>query len=133
MNKTREEALLIRARMKEYRPIFISKNREQAFEYYKKLGFECNHYTGFMDRDDLKLTLHQLDDTAASIAPNHQVDGWSWDLYVWVDDADALYQEFVDNGAIIHYPPKDPIEYRMREFAIRDLDGYVIAFASCRV
>jgi len=61
-----------------------------------------------MDRDDLKLTLHQLDNAAVSVAPNHEVDGWSWDLYVWVDDADVLYQEFVENGAIIHYLPKDP-------------------------
>ncbi|MBH5318440.1 glyoxalase [Paenibacillus sp. GSMTC-2017] len=124
---------MLRAKMKEYRPILISRDREKAFDYYKKLGFECNHYTGFMDRDDLKLTLHQLEDETKLIVPNHTIDGWSWDIYVFVDDADALYREYVECGAIIHYAPKDPIEYRMREFAIRDLDGYILAFASSRM
>lgn len=124
---------MIRAQMKQYRPILISRDRERAFAYYTKLGFECNPYTGFMDRDELRITLHQLEDPSKTIVPNHTIDGWSWDVYVFVDDADALYREFVEAGAIIHYPPSDPAEYRMREFAIRDLDGYVLAFASPRL
>lgn len=119
--------------MKQYRPIFMSSDREKALEYYGKLGFVYNSFTGFLERDALMFTIHQVENGKAPITPNHHIDGWSWDMYVWVDDADALYQEFVENGAIIEYAPQDPVEYSMREFAIRDLDGYIIAFASSRI
>ena len=32
------------------------------------------------------------------------------------------------NGAIIDYEPRIQHEYGMKEFAIQDLDGYIIAF-----
>jgi len=119
--------------MQEYRPILLSANRDEAFEYYAKLGFIYNQFTGFLERDQMKFAIHQIpEDQNKRIVPNKSIDGWSWDIYVWVDDADALYREFVDSGAIIEYPPQDPAEYEMREFAIRDLDGYIIAFASCQ-
>jgi len=121
-----------KAKMQEYRPVFMSANREEALKYYGQLGFVYNTFTGFLERDELKFTIHQAENAKKPITPNHHIDGWSWDMYVWVDDADALYKEFAENGAIIEYAPKDPVEYEMREFAIRDLDGYIIAFASCR-
>jgi hypothetical protein len=120
-----------KAVMMEYRPIFLSADREAALEYYGKLGFVYNTFTGFLERDHVKFTLHQVEDSQRqSIATNKSIDGWSWDMYVWVDDADALYREFLHCGAMIEYPPRDPVEYEMREFAIRDLDGYILAFGS---
>jgi len=119
-----------KARLLEYRPVFMSADREKALAYYAKLGFVYNSFTGFLERDELKFTIHQVANAQAPVTPNHHIDGWSWDMYVWVDDADALYREFLDSGALIAYPPKDPVEYDMREFAIRDLDGHILAFAS---
>ena len=75
-------------------------------------------------RDRLK----EVDDKAR-IQPNGDSDGESWDAYVWVHDADTLFAEFKANGVQIVYGPEDRTFYGNREFAIRDLDGYVIAFA----
>lgn len=62
------------------------------------------------------------------IRPNG-ADGCSWDAYVWVRDADALFAAFEAAGALIVHPPVDRDYCGNREFAVRDLDGYIIAFA----
>ncbi|WP_426454207.1 VOC family protein [Paenibacillus sp. S-38] len=117
-------------RFKEYRPVFLSADRERSLAYYAMLGFQCNHYTGFVDRDGLRFAVHDASGAAGEIRPNHRVDGRSWDMYIWVEDADALYAELSAKGAMIHYPPHSPREYHMREFAILDPDGYIFAFGS---
>jgi hypothetical protein len=57
----------------------------------------------------------------ARIRPNES-DGGLW-------DADALFTKFTAKGAVVAYPPVDRGLYDNREFAIRDLDGYMIASA----
>ncbi|MEO9868886.1 VOC family protein [Ekhidna sp.] len=44
-------------------------------------------------------------------------------LYIFVHDADAVYQEYLDSGANIIEPINDT-DYQMREFVIQDLNGY---------
>ena len=56
-------------------------------------------------------------------------DGKSWDAYIWVHDVDVLFADFKAKGARVVYEPTDRPFYGNREFAISDLDGYVIAFA----
>ena len=48
--------------------------------------------------------------------------------YIWCDDAESLFQEFKSNGATIHYEPTIQENYEMKEFAVMDVDCYVIAF-----
>jgi hypothetical protein len=50
-----------------------------------------------------------------------------WNAYFWVDDADAIYEEFKSRGAIIDYEIGNK-PYNVREFGIQDLDGHDIAF-----
>jgi uncharacterized glyoxalase superfamily protein PhnB len=50
-----------------------------------------------------------------------------WNAYFWVDDVDALYQEFVAAGAKIDYGLGNK-PYGIREFGIQDLDGHDIGF-----
>ena len=62
-----------------------------------------------------------------SITPNRAQEGY-WDAYVWIHDADALYAEYKERGAVIDYAPCIRAEYDMKEFAVVDPDGYVLAF-----
>ncbi len=52
-----------------------------------------------------------------------------WDAYFWVSDVQALFKEFEANGAIIAYRPELKEGYGNVEFAVKDPDGYLIAFA----
>ena len=60
------------------------------------------------------------------ISPNER-QGGTWDVFYWVDDVDGLYAELAARGAAVVYPPMVQ-PYGMREFAIRDPNGYVLGF-----
>jgi len=62
-----------------------------------------------------------------SIVPHYKIVENMWNVYFWVDDAQALYEELKGRGATIDYDLCDQA-YGCREFGIRDLDGYDIAF-----
>jgi catechol 2,3-dioxygenase-like lactoylglutathione lyase family enzyme len=48
-----------------------------------------------------------------------------FDVYLWVDDVDALHSQLVARGAdVLHGPTERP--WRMREIRVRDLDGHVL-------
>lgn len=57
-----------------------------------------------------------------------------WDSYTYTnwDKIDALFEQFQGTGAIIHYEMKheDQGDMLWKEFAIRDLDGYVIVIGA---
>ena len=50
-----------------------------------------------------------------------------WDAYFWVDDARALYDDFSARNVDMVYELCDQ-PWGCREFAIRDPDGYHLAF-----
>jgi predicted enzyme related to lactoylglutathione lyase len=60
------------------------------------------------------------------ICPN-EAQGGTWDVFFWVNDVEALHAELVTKGAVIVYPPVIQ-PYGMKEFAIRDPNGYVLGF-----
>ncbi len=102
--------------------------------YYREvLGFDYNRIWGeppcfcMPQRDGQIFMLSEAADPE-DIKPNGR-DGETWDAYVWVDDADALFEEVQAKGAVVIYPPTDRPFYGNREFAIADPDGYLIAFA----
>jgi uncharacterized glyoxalase superfamily protein PhnB len=54
-----------------------------------------------------------------------------FDVYVYVDDVDALHEELVGRGAdLVHGPVEQG--YGLREIRVRDPDGYVLAFGRLR-
>lgn len=115
-------------------PLFFVANVAEAAAYYRDvLGFTFERIWGeppcfcMPHRDGLTVMLSEVDDKTR-IRPNGS-DGSSWDAYVWVSDADALFAAFKAAGALIVHEPVDRDYYGNREFAIRDLDGYIIAFA----
>lgn len=51
----------------------------------------------------------------------------SGSLYVTVEDVDALWEDLKNKCEIVY--PVENFIYEMREFAIKDNNGYVINFA----
>ncbi len=118
-------------------PYFFVRDVVKAAEYYRDaLGFTIPRFWGepacfcMPKRDGVVVMLSQVH-AATIIRPNAKARGdESWDAYVWVKDADALFAEVKSRGAIIAYEPALQDEYGNREFAVLDLDGYRVAFGS---
>lgn len=115
-------------------PMFFVRDVTKAADFYRDvLGFKYQEIWGhppcfaMPHRDGFIFMLSQVDDPSR-VLPNG-ADGKSWDAYVWVLDADALFEELKAKGAEIVHEPVDRPFYGNREFAIKDLDGYIIAFA----
>jgi uncharacterized glyoxalase superfamily protein PhnB len=54
-----------------------------------------------------------------------------FDLYVYVDDVEALHAELSERGTEILAEPGDTA-YGMRELRVRDPHGYILAFGASR-
>lgn len=114
-------------------PYFPVADVARAAAYYETaLGFRRD-YTGgdppefaILSRDGLAVMLRLVAD-ATRISPNEK-QGGTWDVFFWVSDVQALCDELQANGAQLVYGPVIQAEYRMKEFAVRDLDGYVLGF-----
>ena len=104
----------------------------KAVAYYQDvLGFcvdriwGCPPYFAMPCRDDCTIMLQEACDRSLLCPKGVRGD---WDAYVWVLDADELFEEFRSKGAIVGYEPEDKLEYGNREFAVKDIDGHLIAF-----
>jgi catechol 2,3-dioxygenase-like lactoylglutathione lyase family enzyme len=98
-----------------------------ALDYYRdKLGFEGHAYErdptnyGYATREGCQL--HFAHTPGQPPQPN----GF-FDVYVYVDDVDALHEELAGRGAEILNAPVNT-EYGLREIRVRDPNGYVLAF-----
>jgi len=106
-----------------------------AAHYYRdRLGFSFDRIWGeppnfvILYRDGCRLMLHLAPRTHV-IVPHWRISPGMWNVYFWVDDADALFAEFKERGAKIDYEIHNK-PYDIREFGIQDLDGYDIGFGS---
>jgi predicted enzyme related to lactoylglutathione lyase len=63
------------------------------------------------------------------VRPNRWVDPneETWDAYLWIDDADALYEEYKKKGVKVTREICDQ-EYGCRDFEIEDCHGYRLCF-----
>ena len=104
--------------------VLVVENVARSLDYYRdKLGFEGHAYEkeptnyGYASRERCNLHFGQ-----GRPHPN----GF-FDVYVYVDDVDALHEELAGRGADIMNAPVNT-EYGLREIRVRDPDGYVLAF-----
>jgi predicted enzyme related to lactoylglutathione lyase len=97
--------------------------------YRDRLGFRYERFCGeppcftMVGRNGITIMLKQPE-TPAGMHPNRLIDpeDSSWDAYIWVDDADPLYQQFQQNSVTIARPICDQA-YGCRDFDIRDCNG----------
>jgi len=103
-----------------------------AVHYERVLGFHRDYVGGtppefaILSRDGLSIMLRVVA-TPERISPNER-QGGTWDVFFWVRDASALHAELRANGADIVYGPVVQEAYGMKEFAVRDREGYVLGF-----
>lgn len=99
--------------------------------YRDVLGFSCEYSAGnppefaVYSRDGVPLMFRRVADPSL-IRPNER-QGGTWDVFFWVDDVGALYDELRSRGAVIVYEPLVQ-PYGVKEFAVRDTAGYVLGF-----
>ena len=117
-------------------PYFIVDDVVATANFYRdKLGFQYERFWGeppcfaMVYRSGVTIMLSQLEKTGL-VRPNSAADPegeGAWDAYVWVDNADALYEEFKGNGVTIARPLCDQM-YGCRDFDIQDCNGYTLCF-----
>ena len=120
---------------------WIVENVQKSIDFYsKQLGFEIG-FVGegpkfaILHRGNFSVMLRQLNETG-HIRPNripfikagwHSQGKEAWDAYIWVEDAEALYDEFLSKDVSIIKTIQDTT-YGNRDFEIEDIDGYIICF-----
>jgi hypothetical protein len=101
-----------------------------ANHYQTVLGFTSEYTAGsefaIVSRDGFSIMLRRVSDPA-KIVPN-EAQGGTWDVFFWITDAQSLHDELRANGADVVYGPIVQAAYAMKEFAVRDHDGYVLGF-----
>jgi predicted enzyme related to lactoylglutathione lyase len=112
--------------------VLLVSDIDRAVEFWRdRLGFECEVYGDPRDfasatRDAASVLLALCADRSA-IVPNWKLVDKMWNVYIRVDDADAIYTELQERGAPIDYTIYDA-PHGFREFGTQNPDGDDIAF-----
>jgi hypothetical protein len=124
------------ALLRRFAPIFPVRRLDAALAHYASLGFEVSAYEdgddyGFVSRDGVELHLeahhHHDSETDHEHGDTNHGGGRA---YLFVRDADALYQEWSKPGLRGHTWPAEVKPWKVREGSHIDPDGNVIRFGS---
>ncbi len=125
-----DDGVAPRNRFSSFSPVFPVRDVRRALAHYASLGFEVQPYAdgdgyGFAGRDEVSLHL-SLDEGHGPEA-DHQHVGTA---YLYVEDADALYEEWARPGVggLTRHVGDTP--YKLREGSHVDPDGNLIRFGS---
>ena len=119
------------ARMTGSSAVLLVADIERSVEYYRdRLGFTCEVYGAPPDfivatRDEVKILLAHCED-AERIVPNWRIVPNVWNVFIRVDDVEAIYEEIQRRGAEIDYTLYNAPS-GFREFGVQDPDGHDIA------
>jgi uncharacterized glyoxalase superfamily protein PhnB len=106
-------------------PMVWTDDIPSTIAYYRdKLGFNCPvEIDGWacLERDGIELMLSRPNEHEPYHGPN-----FSGSFYFRCDDVDAWWEELKDRATVVY--PIENFEYGMREFAIRDNNGYILQF-----
>jgi catechol 2,3-dioxygenase-like lactoylglutathione lyase family enzyme len=118
-------------------PYFLVADVDKASAYYERvLGFAAEYTAGspaafaIQSRDGLAVML-RLASPGVTLVPNEAQRG-TWDAFFWTSDVRKLLAELRSRGATLAYDLVYQDAYDMDEFAVRDLDGYVLGFGQAR-
>jgi catechol 2,3-dioxygenase-like lactoylglutathione lyase family enzyme len=108
--------------------IFTVKDAATSLAYYRdcigfEVAFKYGTPTSYVGLCSGEVSLHLIAAAQAPRPPGHGA------VSIHVDEVDALHADLLKRGAKILNAPKDQ-DYGLRDFAIADLDGNMIFFAS---
>jgi DNA-binding MarR family transcriptional regulator/catechol 2,3-dioxygenase-like lactoylglutathione lyase family enzyme len=113
--------------LRQFQPIFLVRDLKASLEHYAALGFRVEAYDdeggyGFASRErtGLQLSTHEGHD------PKHN----HCSTYLYVADADALYDEWTQPGIGGETIAVEAMPWKLREGAHIDPDGNLIRFGS---
>lgn len=111
--------------------IFPSTDIEITGDFYQnKLGFRQVKYLDVLEphiclyRDNIEIILTKAEVKAV---PNHEMYGYGYDAYIYADNQEELYEEFLARGVKI-IRNLGVTDYQNKELVIEDIDGRWIAF-----
>ena len=119
-------------RVEQAAPVLLSSDVARTAAWFRDaLGWECELFHdppdfGIAKRDETRI-MFALCETPERIVPNWRIVEKMWNVYVRVDDVDALYAEILERGVEVDYSLYDA-PHGMREFGLTDPDGHDIAF-----
>lgn len=125
--RTRPDKPTNRAVIDSLSPVFAVGSVGAAMEHYRKLGFEVDSYDGgdfyaYAARDEIQIHLTLVD----GVDPLDNLGA----VYLFVDDADALYAEWFNAGIEGRLTHPETTDYGLREGAHIDPDGNLLRFGS---
>jgi hypothetical protein len=108
-------------------PVFPVRAINLAIDHYTKLGFALRRYEGpdryaFAERDGIEIHLAEVE----GLKPKRNMSA----IYLYVDDADALYREWSTAGIDGRLVEPSDTSYGLREGACLDRDANLIRFGS---
>ena len=112
-------------------PMLAVRSPSASAQYYRQhLGFEVqgdwNDNYAIVKRDGFQLHFIQWQ---AGEGRSEKKEPFKGGVYITVSDVDLLFEELKELRAEIQSEPTDQY-YGMREFAVRDPDGWILAFAT---
>ena len=107
-------------------PMLWTKNLEETIAFYTELlGFNCSEFN-----PDWKWALLCKDEIEIMLAyPNAHFDseiGFSGSFYFQVDEVEKLWKEL--KGKVVIVYDLEVFEWGMKEFGIKDNNGYILQF-----
>lgn len=101
-------------------PVLAVRDLDRALRRYRKLGFTAHAHDGpyrygFVHRDGVELHLSE--------SPDHDRTRGGSEIYLYVSDADALYDAWSRSGVKGRFVAPRDMPYGLREFAFVDSDG----------
>jgi catechol 2,3-dioxygenase-like lactoylglutathione lyase family enzyme len=121
-----------KAVLKSVAPQLVVPDVVKAAEYYRDvLGFAILGYFAeppvyaIVQRDGVEIHFGKAENGGIS---NQKVRSGSFDLYIWVTDIDAIFDELKAAGADVVEGPVKRV-YDSTEVVVRDCNGYSLVFA----
>ena len=115
-------------------PVLLVKDIQASVAFWRdRVGFDTDEIYGdppnfaMPTRDGVTFMLVQVPEGTEAPPRTGVSSRRSNQAYVWVDDAEALYEELQGRGAPIDFTIYDT-PWGTREFGIQDLDEHDIAF-----
>lgn len=122
-----------KAELRSIAPQLVVPDVVATAEYYRDiLGFNILGYWAeppvysMVARDGVEIHFGKAEAAGTS---NSTIRSGSFDLYIWVNDIEAIFEELRSNGADILEGPVKRV-YESVEVVVRDCNGFVLTFAN---